>query len=82
VRCERLLAVTKRLADLVSLVQAGTYSSGALAQKLRVSEQTVYRDILFLKQRGHSIRSVNHGSYWAYEIDAETERRPGAGVRG
>jgi biotin operon repressor len=67
-RYERSLAVTKRLTDLLSLIQGGAYSSRALAEELAVSEQTVYRDILCLKQQGHSIRSVKRGSQWAYEI--------------
>lgn len=65
-RYERSLAVTKRLGDLLSLIQAGIYSSRTLAEKLDVSEQTVYRDIRCLKQQGHSIRAVRFGLQWAY----------------
>lgn len=67
-RYQRSLAVTKRLADLLSLIRSGMYSSPAIAGKLGVSEQTVYRDILFLKQQGHSIRSVRVSSQWAYQL--------------
>jgi DeoR/GlpR family transcriptional regulator of sugar metabolism len=75
-RYERSLAVTKRLADLISLIRVGTFPSHALAEKLGVSEQTVYRDILCLKQQGHQIRSVKRSSTWAYEIaEHSTSRR-------
>lgn len=70
-RYERSLAVTKRLADLLALIQRGLYSSPALAEKLGVSEQTVYRDIVFLKGQGHAIRSVKLSSNWAYRIVRE-----------
>ncbi len=36
--------------------------------KLGVSEQTVYRDVLFLKQRGYVIRAVKHSAGWAYQL--------------
>jgi len=76
-RYERSLAVTQRLADLFSLIQAGTYSSRALAEKLGVSEQTVYRDIRCLKQQGRSIRAVRCGIQWAYVavVPAKVARR-------
>ncbi|MGA2443782.1 MAG: helix-turn-helix domain-containing protein [Tepidisphaeraceae bacterium] len=78
-RYARSLAVTKRLADLLALIQAGDYSSSTLAEKLDVSEQTVYRDILCLKQQGHCIRAVKHSSYWAYEIAESASARPAKG---
>ena len=74
-RYERSLAVTKRLADMLALIQLGAYSSFALAEKLGVSEQTVYRDIMCLKQQGHDIRSARQGSRWAYEIATSTSSR-------
>ena len=36
-----------------------------------MSEQTVYRDVLFLKQRGYLIRSVKHSAGWAYQLRDE-----------
>ena len=79
-RYERTLAVAKRLEDLLALVQDGIYSSPMLAEKLGISEQTVYRDILCLKQLGHSVRSVKHSSHWAYEI-AKSEQESRIGER-
>ena len=70
-RYERSLAVTKRLDNLLALIKRGAYSSPALAEKLGVSEQTVYRDILFLKRQGHQIRSVKRASNWAYQLAKE-----------
>lgn len=81
-RYERSLAIAKRLADLLALIQSGIYSSPALADKLGVSEQTVYRDILCLKQQGHPIRSVKHSSHWAYEIAESAAHQSGEGMRG
>jgi DeoR/GlpR family transcriptional regulator of sugar metabolism len=67
-RYQRSLAVTKRLRDLLALIRRGTYSSPDIARELGVSEQTIYRDILFLKQQGHRIRSVKLSSQWAYQF--------------
>lgn len=66
----RLPTVTTRL---IELIRSGTYSSGDLAERLRVSEQTIYRDIEYLKQRGYSIRPEKHADGWAYHLLAETE---------
>ncbi len=70
-RYERSIAVTKRLHELLVLIKRGVYSSPALAEKLGVSEQTVYRYIVFLKRQGHPIRSVKRSSNWAYQIMRE-----------
>ena len=67
-RYDRAVAISKRHEELLALVKSGSYSSPALAQKLGVSEQTVYRDILFLKQQGHQIQSVRLSANWAYMI--------------
>lgn len=49
----------------------GEFSTAAPAEKLGMSEQTVYRDVLFLKQRGYLIRSVKHSAGWAYQLRDE-----------
>jgi DeoR/GlpR family transcriptional regulator of sugar metabolism len=67
-RYERSLAVTGRLESLLELIRTGHYSTPAIAVKLAVCEQTVYRDVLFLKQRGYSIRSRKLASGWAYQL--------------
>ena len=67
-RYERSLAITDRLGKLIDLIRTGSYSTPTLASKLGVSEQTVYRDILHLKQRGYAIRSDKHPTGWAYRI--------------
>jgi predicted DNA-binding transcriptional regulator YafY len=67
-RYERSLAVTNRLENLLELIREGTYSTPALAAKLRVCDQTIYRDILFLRQRGHKIRSRRLSNSWIYEL--------------
>lgn len=70
-RYEKSLAIQSRHDRLVELIRTGKFSSPDLAQKLEVSEQTIYRDIDFLKQRGYSIRSEKHADGWAYHLLAE-----------
>lgn len=76
-RYEQAFAITKRLDQLLVLIGRGHHSSRALAETLGVSEQTVYRDILFLKKRGHPIRAVRLASNWAYQLGkhASTHQR-------
>ena len=71
-RYARSVAITRRHDDLFSLVQRGLYSSTALAENLGVSEQTVYREILFLREQGVPIRSVRNGDRWAYVVGRKT----------
>jgi len=47
-----------------------------IAEALGVSEQTVYRDILFLKKRGHPIRAVRLPSNWAYQLGENAATYP------
>jgi biotin operon repressor len=70
-RYQRSLAIASRHDRLIKLVRSGEFSSPDLAKKLKVSEQTIYRDIDFLKQRGYSIRSEKHADGWAYHLLAE-----------
>ena len=70
-RYERSLAIANRHDRLVDLIRSGEFSSPDLATKLNVSEQTIYRDIDFLKQRGYAVRSEKHADGWAYHLLAE-----------
>ena len=70
-RYKRSLAIATRHNRLIELIRAGEFSSPDLAGKLEVSEQTIYRDIDFLKQQGFSIRSEKHTDGWAYHLLAE-----------
>jgi DeoR/GlpR family transcriptional regulator of sugar metabolism len=70
-RYRRSLAITNRHDRLIELIRSGEFSSPDLAKKLKVSEQTIYRDIDFLKQRGYVIRSEKHADGWAYHLLAE-----------
>jgi biotin operon repressor len=67
-RYGRSLAIASRHDRLIELIRSGEFSSPDLATKLEVSEQTIYRDIDFLKQRGYSIRSKKHANGWAYHL--------------
>jgi DeoR/GlpR family transcriptional regulator of sugar metabolism len=82
-RYERSLAIAKRHDKLIDLIRTGDFSSSVLARKLKVSEQTIYRDIDFLRKRGYSIRSEKLSDGWAYRILSEPEavssRREGPG---
>jgi len=70
-RYGRSLAIANRHDRLIELIRTGGFSSPDLARKLKVSEQTIYRDIDFLKHRGYSIRSERHTDGWAYHLLAE-----------
>jgi predicted DNA-binding transcriptional regulator YafY len=74
-RYEQAFAITQRLEHLLALIARGTHSSSSLAERLGVSEQTVYRDILFLKTRGHPIRSVRLSTNWAYQLSRQAGDR-------
>ncbi|RIK66937.1 MAG: sugar metabolism transcriptional regulator [Planctomycetota bacterium] len=77
-RYEKTLAITNRLKSLLVLIRRGTYACRTLAERLGVSEQTVYRDIVFLRKQGHSIHSVRLSNRWAYRLN----RSNGQGRRG
>ena len=68
---ERTFSITKRLRRLIPLIRAGRFSTPTLARRLKVSEPTIYRDIMCLKERGYRIRAVKHGPGWAYELTGE-----------
>lgn len=70
-RYGRSMAIARRHDRLIELIRSGEFSSPELARKLKVSEQTIYRDIDFLKQQGYSIRSERHTDGWAYHLLAE-----------
>lgn len=70
-RYQRSLTIASRHERLVRLIRSGQFSSPDLARTLKVSEQTIYRDIEFLKKRGYSIRSEKHANGWAYRLLAE-----------
>jgi biotin operon repressor len=67
-RYERALAIANRHERLIELLREGAFASPRLAEKLGVSEQTVYRDIDFLKHRGLLIRSQRNSDGWAYHL--------------
>lgn len=67
-RYERSLAISKRHKNLLALIRQGAHSSPSLAEELGVSEQTVYRDILFLKTQGYLIKAVRLSANWAYKL--------------
>jgi DeoR/GlpR family transcriptional regulator of sugar metabolism len=65
------LAIADRHGKLIDLIRRGEFSSPLLAEKLGCSEQTVYRDIDFLKEQGYSIRAIRHARGWAYKLLGE-----------
>jgi predicted DNA-binding transcriptional regulator YafY len=69
-RYERLAAIGKRHDQLLVLIQEGQHSSRRLAGQLGVSDQTVYRDIVFLRRQGHPITSIRLSGHWAYQLSA------------
>lgn len=75
-RYERAFAIPDRHDRLIELIRAGGYSTPALAERLGVSDQTIYRDIEHLKKSGYTIRSQKHSSVWAYHLLAEPTPAP------
>ena len=73
-RYERALGISERHERLIDLVRTGEYSTPALAEKLCVSEQTIYRDIDHLKNSGYSIRPQKHSGGWAYHLLTEPSK--------
>jgi DeoR/GlpR family transcriptional regulator of sugar metabolism len=80
-RYERLAAISNRHQRLMALIRQGSLSSPRLAVELHVSEQTVYRDILFLRHQGHAIKSVRLASSWAYQLTPAPTDAPRSGTR-
>jgi biotin operon repressor len=70
-RYERFRAIADRHGKLIELIRAGEFSSPLLAEKLACSEQTIYRDIDFLKEQGYSICAVRLAKGWAYKLLGE-----------
>lgn len=70
-RYERVLAISERHERLIELIRTGAFSTPALSEKLHVSEQTIYRDIDYLKKHGYLIRSQKHVDGWAYHLHSE-----------
>lgn len=71
-RYGRALAITERHEKLIELIRSGEFSSTQLARKLKVSEQTIYRDIDHLNGLGHLIRSVRLATSCAYQLASES----------
>lgn len=70
-RYGRALGIADRHSRLIEFIRSGAHSSRTLAENLGVSEQTIYRDIEYLKQSGYSIRPERNARGWAYHLLAE-----------
>lgn len=82
-RHNRSLAIVGRLEQLLDLISSGAYSTPALAKQLAVFQQTIYRDVLFLRRRGFVIRSGRLSTGWSYHLLAEpTSAANGKGSSG
>jgi len=64
-RYNQVHTIAKRHGQLLMLIRQGTFSSAGLATEVRASEQTIYRDIEFLRKQGHKIKSVRVSRVWA-----------------
>jgi biotin operon repressor len=82
-RYKKALAIPGRLDRLIELIRMGAYSSLDLARKLKVSEQTIYRDIGHLKENGYEICAKKHAAGWAYHLlDEPATSSNGRGASG
>ncbi|MCI0364112.1 MAG: HTH domain-containing protein [Phycisphaerales bacterium] len=70
--------IENRLRSVIRLLRKGHYSTPMLASALKVSKPTISRCVLALRERGYSIRSVNNGGRWAYEIADERAKLHGS----
>jgi len=64
---DQLANIVNRHSRLMELVREGTHSTPSLSEQLGVSEQTIYRDINYLKKNGHAIKAVRVSLGWAYQ---------------
>lgn len=64
----RAKEIETRLKRLLELIRHGRYSSVTLADKLNISQPTVYRCLSALRERGHDIRAVKDTKGWSFEI--------------
>lgn len=65
------MRITNRHGRLIEFLQSGEFSSPSLAKNLKVSEQTIYRDIESLRQRGYRIEAVRNAKGWAYKLRSQ-----------
>ncbi len=72
-RYDQLLAIASRHERLLRMIRKGNFSSSGLATKVGVSEQTIYRDIEFLKKQGHKIKAIRISRSWAYRLEGTKE---------
>jgi predicted DNA-binding transcriptional regulator YafY len=77
-RYDKVHAITHRHGRLIKLIRKGTFSARTLANKLAVSEQTIYRDIDSLRKRGYVIESHRRTDHWAYLLIAHRPLEKGA----
>lgn len=69
--------IENRLQTLVRLIREGKYSTPMLATALKVSPPTISRCLAALRERGYSIRAVNDGGIWSYELAGEPRKSNG-----
>lgn len=73
---EQMNTIAERHVRLLELIRTSALSCRGLAERLEVSEQTVYRDIDFLRNSGHEITAGRSDRGWAYCVRHRSE--PGA----
>lgn len=69
--------IENRLQTLIQLIREGKYSTPKLATALNLSPPTISRCLTALRQRGYSIRAVNDGGNWSYELAGEPGKSNG-----
>lgn len=68
-RYEQLSEISSRHNRLIEMVREGEHSTPYISSRLGVSEQTVYRDIDYLRKSGVAIKAVRIDRVWAYRIE-------------
>tara|TARA_A100001391_G_scaffold151078_1_gene108633 strand:+ start:143 stop:388 length:246 start_codon:yes stop_codon:yes gene_type:complete len=70
-RYDQLSEIQSRHSRLIELVREGEHSTPYISSSLGVSEQTIYRDIDYLRKSGVAIKAVRVERNWAYRIEED-----------
>jgi len=74
-RYQQTLEIHRRLETVLQLIQAGKYSTPALADQVGVSIPTISRIVAALREQGHNIRAERAKNGWRYVMVKPAPRR-------
>jgi len=77
-RYQQTIEIHTRIEEVLRLIQAGRYSTPALAEKVGVSVPTISRIVAALRERGHVIQAERTRGAWRYIIVRSTKHKASA----